>query len=50
MVIILGYFFLTLELQSYRAYLRTCAPNEDSDQPVRLRSLIRIFTRRILDN
>ena len=28
--------------------LRTCAPSEDSDQPAQLRSLIRIFTGRIL--
>ena len=33
-----------------KTYLRTCAPSEDSDQPAHSRSLIRIFTWRILDN
>ena len=31
-------------------YLRTCAPNADSGQRAHLRSLIRIFTGRILDS
>ena len=31
-------------------YIRTCARSEDSDQPVHSRSLIRIFTRRILNS
>ena len=33
--------------QSAKTYLRTCAPNEDSDQPARSRSLIRIFIGRV---
>ena len=33
-----------------KTYLRTCAPSKDSDQPAHSRSLIRIFTRRILDS
>ena len=33
----------------HKTYLRTCAPSEDSDQPVHSRSLIRIFTGHILD-
>ena len=32
-----------------KRYLRTCAPSEDSDQPAHPRSLIRIFTGRILE-
>ena len=31
-----------------KTYLRTYLPSEDSDQPAHLRSLIRIFTERIL--
>ena len=37
-------------LQSQKTYLLTCAPSEDSDQPAHSRSLIRIFTERILDS
>ena len=33
-----------------KTYLQTCAPREDSDQPAHSRSLIRIFTGRILDS
>ena len=38
------------EPQRQKTYLRTCAPSEDSDQPAHSRSLIRTFTRRILDS
>ena len=33
-----------------KVYLRKYAPSEDSDQPAHSRSLIRIFTGRILDS
>ena len=36
--------------QGQKPCLRTCAPSEDSDQPAHSRSLIRIFTERILDS
>ena len=39
-----------LEQRSLNTYLRKCAPREDSDQPAHSRSLIRIFTGRILDS
>ena len=42
--------FLGMEPQRQKTYLRTCAASEDSDQPAHSRSLIRIFTRRILDS
>ena len=35
--------------QCQKTYLLTCAPSKDSDQPAHSRSLIRIFTRHILD-
>ena len=38
------------ELRRQIAYIRTCAPGKDSDQPANLRCLIRIFTRRIWDS
>ena len=38
------------EPQRRKPYSRTCAPSEDSDQPARSRSLIRILTGRILDS
>ena len=38
------------EQQRWETYLRTCAPNEDSDQPAHLLSLIRISTWRISDS
>ena len=41
---------LSFEPQRLKTYLRTCVPNEDSDQPAHSRSLIRIFTVRILDS
>ena len=41
---------LSDESQHGKTYLRTCAPSEDSDQPAHSRSLIRIFTERILDS
>ena len=37
------------EPKRQNTYLETCAPSEDSDQPAHSRSLIRIFTERILD-
>ena len=39
----------TFEPERQKTYLRTCVSNEDSDQPAHSRSLIRIFTERILD-
>ena len=36
--------------QREKKSLQTCAPSEDSDQPMHSHSLIRIFTRRILDS
>ena len=36
--------------QRQKTYLSICAPSEDSDQTAHSRSLIRIFTGRILDN
>ena len=36
--------------KNQKTYLRTCAPSEDSDQTSQMRSLIRIFTGRILDS
>ena len=36
--------------QRQRIYLWTCIPSEDSDQTAQMRSLIRIFTGRILDS
>ena len=36
--------------QRQKTHLRICAPSEDSDQPALSRSLIRIFTGRILDS
>ena len=33
-----------------KTYLRTCAPSEDSDQSAHSRSLIKVFTGRILDS
>ena len=44
------YLFIYFEHQSQKTYLLTCAPSEDSDKPVHWHSLIRIFTRRILDS
>ena len=41
---------LIFEPQRQTAYLWTCAPCEDSDQPAHLRSLIRIFTECFLDS
>ena len=38
------------EPQRQETYLHTRAPSEDSDQPAHSRSLIRIFTGRILDS
>ena len=38
------------EPQREKTYLQTCAPNEDSDQPAHPRSLIKIFTGRVLDS
>ena len=38
------------EPQCQKMYLRTCAPNEYSDQPAHSRRLIRIFNGRILDS
>ena len=38
------------EPQGQKPYLQTCAPSEDSDQPAHSRSLIRIFTGRMLDS
>ena len=38
-----NYFQNPFEPRDVKKYLLTCALNEDSDQPVRLRSLIRIF-------
>ena len=35
------------EPQCEKTYLLTCAPNEDSDQPARPRSLIRVFVVRM---
>ena len=40
----------TYESQRRKTYLQKCAPSEDSDQPAHSRSLIRIFTGRILDS
>ena len=40
----------SLEPQRQKTYLWTCAPSEDSDQTAHSRSLIRIFTGRILDS
>ena len=34
----------------HKTYLRTCAPSEDLDQPAHSRSLIRIFSGRLLDS
>ena len=39
-----------MEQLCQKTYLRTCAPSEDSDQPAHSRSLIRIFTGRILES
>ena len=36
--------------QRQKTNLRTCAPSENSDQPAHSRSLIRIFTGRILNS
>ena len=41
---------LIYEQQHEKTHLRTCPPSEDSDQPAHSRSLIRIFTGRILDS
>ena len=41
---------MTLWATTSETYLCTCAPSEYLDQPVRSRSLIRIFTGRILDS
>ena len=40
----------TNEPQRQKMYFRSCAHSEDSDQPAHPRSLIRIFTGRILDS
>ena len=36
--------------QRQKAYIRTCVPSEDSDQPAHSRCLIRILTERILNS
>ena len=36
--------------ERHKTYFYSCAPSEDSDQPARSRSLIRIFTGLIVDN
>ena len=41
---------VTMEPWRQKAYIQTCAHSEDSDQPAHSRSLIRIFTGRILDS
>ena len=38
------------ELQCQKTYLQTCVPNEDSDQPAQLCSLIKIFARHIFNS
>ena len=38
------------EPQCQKTYLWICAPSEDSNQPAHSRSLVRIFTVRILDS
>ena len=40
----------TFEPQRQNAYLQTCAPSEDSDQPAHSRSLIKIFSMRTFDS
>ena len=43
------YFFMKTWVATSEMYLWTCVSSKDSDQPVHLSSLIRIFTRCILD-
>ena len=43
-------FKLLFESQQQKTYLWKCAPSEDSDLPAHPRSLIRIFTGRVLDS
>ena len=45
-----NFFFSSFEAQRRTTYLWICAPSEDSDQPAHSRSLIGIFTRRLLDS
>ena len=42
--------YIVSKPQRQKAYLRTCALSEDSDQPAHSRSLIRIVTGRNLDS